>query len=554
MEIRNINETLYDLCIIGSGPAGMIVAIEYAKLNPERKILLIEYGVKDQMFKKNHLDESIINTNPVNHHSPYECTNKGLGGSSATWGGRCVMFDEIDFTQRAVLKGQCTWDLALFNDVNCFLSKAAEYFECGEPVFNLRDSIDLKTTSISEKFKKGIVTDSVLERYSMPTRFGKRFANDLKVLKNIEVIEGYEARDFEIPDYNGNVNSLKIRCVQSLENFTIKAKSFVLAAGTQETTRILLRNKQLFNLLKGAPSALGKYYQGHLSGKIASVQFTGDPKKTDYGFLRDKNGIYVRRRFQFSKDLLLDENLLNTAIWLDNPLYFDPRHRSGAMSLMYLIMLLPVIGKKLAPPAIAHSITKGKVTGIKKHIWNVIKDLPGSLIVPGAIFVKRYLKKRKLPGVFLYSPKNQYALHFHTEQIPFEENRMELDTDGETLKIYYKLTDIDVDSIVKTHQILDGWLKETGAGKLEYWYDQNELQEKIKEMSCDGIHQSGTTRIANTSEDGVVNKDLKLWGTQNVFICSSSVFPTSSQANPTFFLGAFAVRLANHLTKNYEKS
>ncbi|WP_163408398.1 GMC oxidoreductase [Flavobacterium ajazii] len=554
MEIKNITETLYDLCIVGSGPAGMIVAMEYSKLNPERKVLLIEYGVKDQMFEKNNLDETIINTNPVNHHNPYECTNKGLGGSSATWGGRCVMFDEIDFMQRPVLKGQCTWDLDLFNEVKHFLSNTTEYFECGEPMFDLSNSIDFKVTSISEKFKKGIVTDSVLERYSMPTRFGKRFLNDIKALKNLEVIEGYEARDFEAPNDNGSVNSLKIRCVSSLENFTIKAKSFVLAAGTQETTRILLRNKQLFNLLKKVPQALGKYYQGHLSGKIASVHFIGDPKKTDYGFLKDKDGVYTRRRFQFTKDLLLEKKLLNTAIWLDNPLYFDPKHRSGPMSVMYLMMLLPVIGRKLAPPAIAHSITKGKVTGIKKHIWNVIKDLPGSLIIPGSIFIKRYLMKRKLPGVFLYSPKNHYALHFHTEQIPFEENRMELDTDGETLKIYYKLTDVDIDSIIKTHEILDDWLKETGAGKLEYWYEQKELQEKIKEMSCDGIHQSGTTRIANSSEEGVVDRDLKLWGTENVFICSSSVFPTSSQANPTFFLGAFAVRLANHLTKKYEKN
>jgi choline dehydrogenase-like flavoprotein len=67
-------------------------------------------------------------------------------------------------------------------------------------------------------------------------------------------------------------------------------------------------------------------------------------------------------------------------------------------------------------------------------------------------------------------------------------------------------------------------------------------------MSKDGIHQSGTTRIAKNAELGVVNNDLKLWGTENIFVCSSSVFPTSGQANPTFLLGAFAVRLAHHLT------
>ena len=39
-----------------------------------------------------------------------------------------------------------------------------------------------------------------------------------------------------------------------------------------------------------AASALGKYYQGHVSGKIASVRFYGDPAKTDYGFLRTSGG------------------------------------------------------------------------------------------------------------------------------------------------------------------------------------------------------------------------------------------------------------------------
>jgi choline dehydrogenase-like flavoprotein len=68
-------------------------------------------------------------------------------------------------------------------------------------------------------------------------------------------------------------------------------------------------------------------------------------------------------------------------------------------------------------------------------------------------------------------------------------------------------------------------------------------------MSRDGIHQSGTTRISATSEQGVVDANLKVWGTKNIYVVSSSVFPTSSQANPTFLLGAFAARLANHLTK-----
>ena len=93
------------------------------------------------------------------------------------------------------------------------------------------------------------------------------------------------------------------------------------------------------------PPALGKYYQGHISGKIASVRFYGDPKKTDYGFLRDSDGVYLRRRLQLSTEALVKNNLLNTALWLDNPLYVDPAHRNGAMSFMYLAMITPGLGK-----------------------------------------------------------------------------------------------------------------------------------------------------------------------------------------------------------------
>ena len=548
------SQAVYDVCVIGSGPAGIIVALEYCRLNPHRNILLVEYGYKDQPVK-NGLDDSIENKNPLNHHDPYECTNKGLGGTSNTWGGRCVMYDEVDFLSRPVLNGGCTWDYSLFPEIKNFVPRAAEYFECGEPVFNLDEIPAFKNQRIAENFLQGIVTDSVIERWSMPTRFGKRYAAEMAACSNLIILEGFEAREFAAPDHEGKIGILTVRSVAGKERKEIKAEKFIIAAGAQESTRILLRNKQLFkNLEAGISPNLGKYYQGHLSGKIASVRFKGDPQKTDYGFLRNADGTYIRRRFQFSTDLLVKEDLLNTAIWLDNPLYFDPKHRSGAMSFMYLMMLMPLVGKKLAPPAIAHSITKGKVNGVSKHLLNILRGLPGSLTIPASIFYRRYCLKRKLPGVFLYSPENIYALHFHAEQIPFAGNRMELGPDGETLVIHYSFTDADIQSVIKLHEVLDKWLRQTGCGELEYWFTPGELPNAIRQMSKDGLHQSGTTRIAGLPEKGVVDSDLKLFGTSNVFVCSSSVFPTSGQANPTFLLGAFAVRLANYLTKTQYKN
>lgn len=544
--ISELKNTPYDLCVVGAGPIGIIVTLEYARKHPEKQVLLLEYGVENGEGV-NSLDDSIHIAKPAHHHPVYECTNKGLGGTSITWGGRCVMYDEADFTKRPILQGQCTWDMDFLRACEPYVSRTKDYFECGNGPFDMSQSTEWKDQHIAEGFVSGEVSDSVVERWSMPTRFGRKYREELLNTENITVVCNAEARDLVHTATGGMIKCLKIRDRKTGEIHDAKAIKYVVAAGTQESTRLLLRNTHIFNSIGGTPAALGRYYQGHLSGKIASVRFNGDPKKTEYDLQRDANGIFFRRRFQFSRELLERENLLNTAIWLDNPLYHDPDHCNGTLSMFYLAMISPIIGKKLAPRAIANSITKGKIVAIHRHIWNVIKDFPQSLIEPAMIFYKRYCVRRQLPQIFLYNPKNIYALHYHAEQIPNSKNRMRLGNDGETLEIDFEPSDEDVESVVRLHELLDISLRESNCGRLEYWFPKDELDKQVRSMAIDGIHQSGTTRIADSRLEGVVNRDLLVWGTSNLYVCSGSVLPTSSQANPTFFTGVLAVRLANYL-------
>ena len=537
----------YCYCVIGAGPAGITTALELERLNPSASILLLEFG-SDGMPTRNSLDDSIEVANKINHHEPYECTNKGLGGTSATWGGRCVMYDEVDFLPRKIVGDGCTWDISILEESRKYVTRVSEIFECGSGVFDLKDDPAMAERRIADGFVPGYVTDSVVERWSMPTRFGSRYRDHILSSSSIALLDDCRAHQFGATAEDGSVEILEVRIGEGGGRFTIKADNFIIAAGTQESTRLLLKNTHLFESVGGVPDALGKYYQGHVSGKIASVKFSGDADKTDYGFIQESNGTYIRRRFQFSAEKLCEENLLNTAFWLDNPLYFDPSHRSGVMSLMYLAMMTPILGKKLAPPAIRFSVTKGKLFKIPAHLMNILRGLPGSLTVPAVTFYKRYCLKRKLPGVFLHSPENKYALHFHAEQQPTRKNRMELGPDGDSLTINYELTDVDIASVIRCHDLLDTFLRESGCGQLDYWFDRDSLPEAIRAMSKDGIHQSGTTRMAESPESGVVDRDLKVFGTRNVFVCSGSVLPTSGQANPTFFTCLLAARLATYLS------
>jgi choline dehydrogenase-like flavoprotein len=63
----------------------------------------------------------------------------------------------------------------------------------------------------------------------------------------------------------------------------------------------------------------------------------------------------------------------------------------------------------------------------------------------------------------------------------------------------------------------------------------------------DSNHHMGGMRMASSPERGVVNPDLLLNGTRNVYICSGAVFPTSGFSNPTHTVLALAMKLADRL-------
>jgi choline dehydrogenase-like flavoprotein len=61
-------------------------------------------------------------------------------------------------------------------------------------------------------------------------------------------------------------------------------------------------------------------------------------------------------------------------------------------------------------------------------------------------------------------------------------------------------------------------------------------------------HQAGTTRMHADPEGGVVDPDLRVHGTRNLYVCGASVFPTSGALNPTLTALALTLRLADHLS------
>jgi len=60
-------------------------------------------------------------------------------------------------------------------------------------------------------------------------------------------------------------------------------------------------------------------------------------------------------------------------------------------------------------------------------------------------------------------------------------------------------------------------------------------------------HHMGTTRMSESPKSGVVDANCCVHGIANLYIASSSVFPTCGFANPTLTILALALRLADHI-------
>ena len=89
------------------------------------------------------------------------------------------------------------------------------------------------------------------------------------------------------------------------------------------------------------------------------------------------------------------------------------------------------------------------------------------------------------------------------------------------------------------HEHLQG----RGLGRLEMAADNTDAL--IRAQLEGGYHQVGTTRMAAAARDGVVDSALRVHGVKNLSVVSSSAFVTASQANSTFMIVVFAVRLAS---------
>jgi GMC oxidoreductase/FAD binding domain len=537
-----------DICIVGAGPAGIVLALELAASGTQ--VLLIESGNAKFDPHAQQLGEANI-ADPARHAPLSQAIRRQFGGTSAIWGGRCVPLDPVDFAAREYA-GTPPWPMA-YEDLLAHYPKACEYAGCGPADFFSPTALPGAQPTVVPGLPDGPVTSSQLERWASPADFGKRYYADIARHRLVTCMLNAQCTGVEFGDNPEHVAWLAIKAPGG-KPLRAVANRYVLAGGGIATTRLLLASNRVHHAgLGNLGGKLGCYYMGHISGKIADISFSGDPLHTVFGFERDPAGSYCRKRFSVSGEQQSANRLLNCALWLDNPRLADPNHGSGILSLALLALTAPVLNRRLAPDAIVAAAVgdRGSLSRVP-HFLNILRDLPAVAAFAPSFVYKRYFARRRIPGFFVRSGVNVYALHYHAEHLPNEKSRIrlgdEVDAHGVRLPVVdLRFSQSDANSVIETHRLLDAHLRAHGKGRLIYRHA--DLHCAVLDQARDGFHQIGTARMSADPRKGVVNADCKVHGIDNLYVSSSAVFPTSGQANPTLTIMALSVRLARHLAR-----
>ncbi len=208
----------------------------------------------------------------------------------------------------------------------------------------------------------------------------------------------------------------------------------------------------------------------------------------------------------------------------------------------------------LAAEAIRRKHLRQDGRDIGRHLSNIVRGLPEAAREATKFLYGRYVARPRLPGFFLLNRARRYTFLYHAEQAPNEASTVTLTERCDALglprlRIDLRYGEIDARSVLHSHDIIDRGLRRAGIGRLEYVYPEEERIAQVLAQATDGYHQTGTTRMSDAPDDGVVDRDCRVHGTPNLFVASSSVFPTSGQANPTLLVTAMAARLAAHLVR-----
>ncbi len=487
---RSAFERDFDVCVIGSGPAGITIARTLAAAGAS--VALMEAGGLE--ITEESQDVYRGSSVGMEYFDLDVCRLRFFGGTSNHWGGWTRALDPVDFVTKpwAPLSGWPIPQIAL----DAYRAEADSILD----VPSATEAPDLPMRQDVYDFHR------FQFRFSPPTRFNEKYLAEIEASQAITLVLNANLVDLRLDDGLQTVTGAVFRSYDPADpGFTVKARAFALCTGGIENARLLLNfNSQIPEGIGNRSGWVGRCFADHPHFLIAEA------------VLR----VLVREReFYAPTELFMQQHgCLNFGLRLE-PRWIWPYE-------------LPALAQEDMPPEDFNILLERLVRDPF-----IDRSLTDRLVLPqpsgqtGVVRIAQEAAANPDSRVMLSDERDAFGLR-----------RVRLD---------WRLAAIDVDTMRTAVTAFGRHLAEQQIGRIRIgdWLLADPPQfPGIADDEVGGKHHIGTTRMAATDATGVVDPDCRVHGTSNLFIGGSSVFPTTGHCNPTYTITQLALRLGDHLT------
>jgi choline dehydrogenase-like flavoprotein len=369
-----------------------------------------------------------------------------------------------------------------------------------------------------------------------PARFGYK-TKYYKKIKSSSAITVYINSNVVNLRLNGplsRVAHVDVACLNGVR-YKIKAKTFILACGGLENTRILMAsNEQISGGVGNHSGLLGHYYMDHPRAVFGRVKLT-KKVKLDHLLGMPVKGGKMQIGIGLSDKIQAAEGLLN------NYLTLEPNYSIRSMELYHSFVKLMKRLLRKGYSGKRFDFTNPEMAEVPEMIYLLTpKELLPHFMYYSYYKYSRFVKK-------FITTLTHLSIVSYAEQEANKDSRVYLGNERDKLGMAklildWRVSDRSLKSSLRLMELLDEHLRKHDVGRIE-----ENLTELRSLPYTDASHHLGTTRMSPDPKGGVVDANCQVHGVDNLFVAGSSVFPTAGHANPTLTIAAMSLRLADYL-------
>ncbi len=499
-----------DVCIVGAGAAGIALSVELVRLG--KSVTLLEGG--GQALEEASQRPYASEVEALPHRGLHNGRFRVLGGTTTMWGGQILELDALDFEKRAWVAGS-GWPISK-EELAPYYVRALQLEGVAGALHN-DESVWKKLGQPPPEFSH---LQAYMSRWCPEPNFATLHRASLERSESIEVWVHANAVQLVM----GDDQARGVRCrTQTGKEAMFVADEYVFCLGAIECSRFFLQPTG-GALPWNESGLLGRHFQDHIDCNAAAVVPHSNAafhQIFDTIFL---NGYKYNPKLKLDKETQEREALLNAGATFFSTSDADE-----------VILRIKTTAKHLL---------RGRLREIEaRDAWQIVRHSP---------MLWKHSYRYAIEHRAFHPKSAQIKMRVHCEQEPASSSAITLSDEKDEVglrrtRLSWTISNLELRTIRRFAEVARHSLRALANIMIDAELEAGNASFRAR---CeDSFHHMGGMRMDDSPRCGVVDTDLRLHGTSNVYVCSSAVFPTSGFSNPTHTLLALASRLGERLSK-----